>query len=237
MKKILLMFIMFFSINAFAEIDDSLYKNITSNNGNNSYTDLIEPLASLIGTSIRCDKNNIEEEKYHDCYYRYLQNKTGWKVNSLLSIYKYSDSDSLTTISFLNKSNQVNVTKTFQIEITHNKDKVYGVRLYSLYSMEPPLGDKIKKEENDGHTIFIENYLHKNGWKLTNKISYFFSGNAIYQKGNVELDTWTTFGYPLIIDIKRTDLIDLNKNLKLIEAQRERESVESSKEIAKKKFE
>lgn len=231
LKKIIsVMFLLCLSFQSFADDNvNALYTSLENKAFDKPYTDFIEPLSKIIGTTepIPSDGGNLE----------FIENVTGLKLARFYQTPIIEQERKIIQSDFKTDGIALKASKSYVISfftVNHKVEKIllnvqsrYGDDYYKLHSTQ----------EATDNREYINKKLIASGWILDNPVTSFFTGSYVYTKGNIELVARSDVFYPLELDIKRKDLSaarDVFDDLTRLDREMLSRSVEENR---KKRFE
>lgn len=193
------MFLLCLTFQSFAADNvNALYTSLENKNFDKPYTDFIEPLSNIIGTSepvAPSGSGNLE----------FISNVTGLKFARFYQTPIIEPERKINQADFKTDDFALKASHSYVISFFTVNKKVEKI----LLNVQSRYGDDYYKLTNTQEVTDHHEYLHEKliaaGWEEHSLFS-FFTGKYVYTKGNVELVTRNTAFYPLEIDIKRTDL-------------------------------
>jgi hypothetical protein len=241
-KKIMsVMFLLCLSFQSLADVAvKDLYNSLENKKFDKPYTQFIEPLSKIIGTTEPLPKSLDSID--------FIEQVTGLK---LLRFYetpiieqerKIVQSD-FKTDGYSNKAAENFVVSFFVVN--HKVEKILlnvQSRYEDQYYLTVGRGSclfcvPITPDEAIDNMTYFKKKMNDSGWVLTNSIGSFFSGNYAFTKGDIELVVRNGTFYPLEIDIKRKDLTaarDVFDDLTTLDREMLSQSVEENR---KKRYE
>lgn len=231
LKKIIsVMFLLCLSFQSFADANvNALYTSLENKAFDKPYTDFIEPLSKIIGTTepIPSDGGNLE----------FIENVTGLKLARFYQTPIIEQERKIIQSDFKTDGIALKASKSYVISfftVNHKVEKIllnvqsrYGDDYYKLHSTQ----------EATDNREYINKKLIASGWILDNPVTSFFTGSYVYTKGNIELVARSDVFYPLELDIKRKDLAgerEIFDDLRKLDREMLTRSVEENR---KKRFE
>lgn len=224
------MFLLCLSFQSFADANvNALYTSLENKAFDKPYTDFIEPLSKIIGTTepIPSDGGNLE----------FIENVTGLKLARFYQTPIIEQERKIIQSDFKTDGIALKASKSYVISfftVNHKVEKIllnvqsrYGDDYYKLHSTQ----------EATDNREYINKKLIASGWILDNPVTSFFTGSYVYTKGNIELVARSDVFYPLELDIKRKDLAgerEIFDDLRKLDREMLTRSVEENR---KKRFE
>lgn len=232
-KHMMLSLLLLMPLSVFAA-DNNVYKIFGKEYDDKSYTDIIEDVGNIIGSPIEKDQTSL--------YLDMVENNPSYTI-TLYSVYNNTTFyrgpvDYLKTFTFMKSTTSKNVTKNYEVELVYGRGKVYSATIKVPYSKPAYVGSCSSSneagEERSGHKEFLNNYLDSNEWISK---SYFFDifSNKTATKNNLKIEIDKDVCYPVIIYVKRTDLVGLDDELEKITAQGKEAEKQAKEEYEERK--
>jgi hypothetical protein len=199
-KKIMsAMFLLCLAFQSLADVAvTDLYTPLENKKLDKPYTDLIEPLSKIIGTTEPIQKGLDSVE--------FIQDVTGLKFARFYETPIVEQERKIVQYDFKTDGLSLKASKSYAISfflVNHKVEKI-------LLNVQSRYGDDYyrlnNKEEAEDNRAYLNKKLIASGWTLENSWTSLITGNYVYKKGNIELVARDSVFYPLEIDVKRTDL-------------------------------
>lgn len=186
-----------------------LYESLENKKFDKPYTQFIEPLSKIIGTTGPTLKglNSLE----------YVQNVTGLEFSKFYETPIIEQERKIIQSDFKTNgySSKAADNFVFSFFVVNNKVQKIILNVQSRYEDKYYLltlrGSCFlcvvsQPDEATDNMAYFKKKMKDTGWVLDNPVGSFFSGNYVFTKGDIELVVSNGAFYPLEIDIKRKDL-------------------------------
>lgn len=214
------------------------------------YMDTIEKLSRLINTP--APDYIYGKKDYPD----FIKKHTRYKVSNYgrHTFFYIGRTDYLNSMKLYSLySPKLPESQRYSIELDYGRGKIYGVTLKGSQEIEgyknierkasePYISDyfytsKEQREKiSEKNITYIEKYLKENKWHKVKESDNYLLAPDVYEKGNVRISYWTAIGYPFVMKITRTDLLDLNSEYEKIEKERYLAEEQGRNEFYKLKY-